>query len=64
MKIPVIDTALCSKCEGCLSVCPMVFRLNPVMDVIEVIDIDHYPDDCVNEAIKICPQDCITWAER
>ena len=64
MKIPVIDLGLCTECEGCLVVCPAVFHFNQATDMIEVLDLATYPQDCVNEAIKTCPADCITWEDR
>ena len=64
MRIPCIDMGRCSECEGCLSVCPAVFHFNAATDMIEVIDMAIYPEECVDEAIKNCPADCITWEER
>ncbi len=29
--------------------------------MMEVIDQDDYPEDLVNEAIKNCPENCISW---
>jgi len=62
MKIPVVDIGACTVCMGCVELCPEVFRLNETTGYIEVIELDAYPDDLVNEAIKYCPQDCIEWA--
>jgi ferredoxin len=59
---PVVDLGACSLCEGCIAVCPAVFRLNDA-GFIEVMDLDDYPRDEVDEAIKNCPEDCIEWAE-
>lgn len=64
MKIPVIDTLLCSKCEGCISTCPTVFRYNSVLDVVEVVELEVYPKDTVDEAIRDCPEDCISWEDE
>ena len=64
MKIPVIDLGLCTECEGCLAVCPAVFQFNPAIDMIEVADLEAYPQECVDEAIKTCPAKCIAWEER
>jgi ferredoxin len=59
---PVVDPGACSLCEGCIAVCPSVFRLNDA-GFIEVVELDDYPLDDVNEAIKNCPEDCIEWEE-
>ena len=48
---------------GCVAVCPEVFRENG-SGYIEVIELDTYPEECVNEAIKYCPEDCISWEEN
>ncbi len=61
--IPVIDMSKCTDCGSCLEVCPAVFKLNRETDCIEVMDLPEYPEDCVQEAISVCPADCITWEE-
>jgi len=61
-KIPEIDLGECVGCEGCVEVCPEVFKINPA-GYIEVAELDHYPEEAVQEAINICPTDCITWRE-
>lgn len=61
-RIPVVDMARCTLCEGCLEVCPQVFRLNPA-GYLEIAEMDEYPEDCVQEAINCCPTDCIEWED-
>lgn len=60
-KIPVIDASRCTDCGSCLEVCPGVFRKNPQTGLLEVIDLPGYPEDRVEEAIIMCPADCISW---
>lgn len=60
-KIPSIDLGRCSECKGCIEVAPTVFRYNTSTGMMEVIELDEYPEELVNEAIKNCPEDCITW---
>jgi ferredoxin len=60
MKKPVIDLSDCILCGVCQDVCPDVFRLNDV-GYIEVIEMQVYPGHGVDEAIKNCPADCISW---
>ena len=62
MKIPVIDLGECVDCEACLELCPTVFRRNDV-GFIEVVELQEYPKEEVEEAIKNCPSDCIAWEE-
>ena len=60
MKVPVIDLGECVDCDACLDLCPSVFRRNDA-GYIEVVDMEDYPEDEVEEAIKNCPADCIAW---
>ncbi len=62
MKKPAVDLSQCSLCEGCIEVCPSVFRLNDA-GYIEVVELSSYPEMEVSEAIKYCPEDCIYWEE-
>lgn len=63
MKIPVVDIGDCTLCMGCVEVCPQVFSLNEAAGYITVADLDSYPEACVQEAIKYCPEDVITWED-
>ncbi|MFC1567232.1 ferredoxin [Thermodesulfobacteriota bacterium] len=62
MKIPVVDLSQCNLCGGCIEVCPSVFKLSSA-GYIEVIELSSYPESEVEEAIKLCPEDCICWEE-
>ena len=62
MKIPVIDLGECVGCEACLELCPTVFRRND-LGYIEVIDLPKYPEEEIEEIIKNCRGQCITWEE-
>ncbi len=46
---------------GCVEVAPSVFQYNESNGFMEVLDLDEYPLEDVEEAIKNCPVDCITW---
>jgi ferredoxin len=61
MKRAVVDIGACTLCMGCVAVCPEVFRLNENTGYIEVIDLETYPEACVAEAVKYCPEDAIAW---
>jgi ferredoxin len=63
MKIPSVDIGACTLCEGCIEVCPSVFFIND-MGHIEVIELAEYPEALIEEAMKYCPEDCITWEEE
>lgn len=60
-RIPIVDIGRCTLCGGCVEVAPEVFRYNDGFGYIEVVELESYPAEEVNEAIKICPVDCIEW---
>ena len=62
-RYPSIDLGLCTYCLGCVEIAPKVFRFNPETSLMEVIDCNHYPVALVEEAIKNCPEKCISWVE-
>ncbi len=64
MRRPEIDLGVCTECEGCLVVCPSVFRRNEAAGYIEVVELEEYPEAEVDEAIRDCPEDCIVWVEE
>lgn len=61
-RIPEIDLGECTKCDACVEICPDVFRHNEA-DFLEVLDLADYPEQCVEEAMKYCPTQCIAWQE-
>lgn len=63
MRIPVVDIVACTLCMGCVEVCPEVFRMNEDLGQIDVVNLDVYPRDLVDEAIKYCPEDAIEWTD-
>ncbi|HCY84730.1 MAG TPA: ferredoxin [Desulfobacteraceae bacterium] len=62
MKRPVLDMAECILCEVCIDLAPHAFQINDA-GFVEVLDLKDYSDDDINEAVKNCPKDCITWEE-
>ncbi len=60
MKYPVVDLGTCILCEVCTTACPSVFSINDA-GWLEVAELEIYPEADVNEAIKNCPKDCISW---
>lgn len=60
VKIPEVELSDCIKCEICIEVSPSVFRMNSA-GFIEVIELVQYPEQEVDEAIKNCPTNCISW---
>ena len=62
MKVPVVDIGSCTLCMGCVEVCPDVFQMNDA-GYIAVVEMAIYPREAVDEAIKYCPEDCISWED-
>jgi ferredoxin len=62
-KVPVLDIGECSLCGGCFDLFPELFHLNDA-GYIEVLERDCYAAKDVDEAIKLCPQDCIHWEDE
>ena len=63
MKRPVVELSDCIDCEVCVEACPAVFRRNQA-GYIEVADLDAYPAEEVDDAIRNCPADCVRWEEE
>ena len=63
MKRPVVELSDCIHCDVCVEACPTVFRLNQA-GYIEVVDLDAYPAEEVDDAIRNCPADCIRWEDE
>jgi ferredoxin len=62
-KIPSIDLSRCTDCESCLEICQKAFKRNEETGLIEVVEFPEYTEEEVQEAINMCPADCITWEE-
>ena len=54
--------AECILCEVCIDLAPHAFQINDA-GFVEVLDLKDYSDDDINEAVKNCPKDCITWED-
>ena len=62
MKNLEVDLSDCSRCGICVDLCTEVFQLNDA-GYVEVIHSDVYPEEDIDEAIKNCRDDCISWTE-
>jgi ferredoxin len=60
MRCPVVELSDCILCEVCVEVCPEVFSICDA-GYIAIADIEDYPEECVDEAMRNCPKDCISW---
>lgn len=59
VKFPKVD----STCIGCSTCCMVAWDIFKMSDewLAEVLELDKYNDDLVNEAISVCPVNCISW---
>ena len=57
------DEEECIGCGSCEEVCPDVFKLNDEMEKAEVILTEGGPEDLIEEAMEMCPVECIHWEE-
>jgi len=62
-RVPVIDMSECNACDSCLHLCPAVFKRNEETGGIEVMEMEVYPEEEVQEVINCCPRGCITWED-
>jgi ferredoxin len=63
VKKPDVDIGTCSLCMGCVELCPEIFQYNDA-GYIEIIELEEYPEECIDDAVMLCPEDCITWKEE
>jgi ferredoxin len=59
-----IDEEECIGCGSCEEICPEVFKLDEETEKAEVIKPEGAPEDLIEEAMEICPVECIYWEER
>jgi ferredoxin len=60
MRTPVVELGDCILCGICIEVVPSVFKLSSA-GYIEISELQVYPETEIDEAIKNCPADCISW---
>ncbi|MDQ7837408.1 MAG: ferredoxin [Thermodesulfobacteriota bacterium] len=58
-----IDPKECKACGACEEICPEVFRVDENLGYAQILDLETYPEDKINEAIVACPGRCIDWNE-
>jgi len=61
--IPYIDVDECIACGSCEEVCPGVFKLNEELGYAQVTDPEGASEEEIQEAMNICPAQCIHWED-
>ncbi len=65
MKRPVIDISECVLCDICIDICPDIFIKNQAgyIEIKDNLSEEIYKslEDDINEAIKNCRGDCLSW---
>ncbi|MBF0111621.1 MAG: ferredoxin [Desulfamplus sp.] len=65
MKRPVIDISECVLCDICIDICPDIFIKNQAgyIEIKDDLSDEIYKslEDDINEAIKNCRGDCLSW---
>ncbi|HHW42352.1 ferredoxin [Desulfofundulus thermobenzoicus] len=63
-RIPYIDSEECMSCGSCAETCPDVFQMNDTLGFAEVVNPHGASEDEIQEAIDMCPAQCIHWNEE
>ncbi len=58
-----IDNESCIECGACADLCPEIFEMDERTGKARVIVFETERTDCIDEAISLCPAECITWLE-
>lgn len=59
VKVPWVNET-CIGCSACVAIAPEVFELNDEWKS-EVIALESYSEEDVNDSISACPVDAIYW---
>jgi len=60
MKYPIVELSECILCGICEEVSPSVFQVSD-LGYVQISELDEYPVEEVDDAIRNCPTDCIFW---
>jgi ferredoxin len=59
----VLNEECCIGCGSCAELCPEVFEMDETTEKAHVILPVGGNEECIEEAIATCPDDCIAWEE-
>ena len=58
-----LDNEACIECGACAELCPEVFQMDDRTGRARVIVFEITDKSSVEEAIAICPVECISWKD-
>ncbi len=58
-----LDSECCIGCGACAELCPEIFEMDDRSGLARVIVFEVTDTACAEEAIAICPVECISWCE-
>jgi len=58
-----LDYDCCIGCGACAEICPEVFEMDDRINKARIIIFEVADQSCIEEAIAICPAECIYWNE-
>ncbi|MGC8720468.1 MAG: ferredoxin [Thermodesulforhabdaceae bacterium] len=56
-----LDEECCVGCGTCAELCPDVFELDEEAEKARLLKVEDVDENCVEEAIASCPEECISW---
>lgn len=59
----LLDPEDCTGCGACAELSPGVFEMNEAMGVAQVVNPGGDDPASIEEAIEICPCNCIRWED-
>jgi len=60
----VLDQGYCTGCGSCVELCPEVFAMDELTEKAWAILLEGGDEKCIEEAMAMCPVDCISWEKE
>lgn len=58
-----LDNECCIGCGACAELCPEVFEMDDRIGKARIIAFEIHDRERVEEAVSICPAECLFWIE-